>query len=329
MIHVLPDDLLGDERLAEIARGCGDPELVALNTTRLDGQRLDLAELATAAGTLPFLAEKRLVVVRRLLAQLEGRPAEGGAGDRRRGARSDQVQALLKCLDDLPSTTELVFVEETTSGRGPVHQAIVRLGGEILDSRPLRPEELREWAERRARAKGGLIQPEAAEALVTATGDDLRRLDGELDKLLTYADGDEVTAADVRLLVGEALDDNVFHLVDAIGLRDRRLALAKLRELLGSGAAVPYLLAMIARQVRLLIQVREALAVTSDSQTIASQIRIAPWQARNLVGQARRFALLDLERAHRRLLDADRAIKTGRLEGDAALDLLVAELAER
>ncbi len=331
MIHLLPDDFSGQERLAAIRAECGEPDLVALNTTQLDGQRLALDELEAAAGALPFLADRRLVIVRRLLGQLEPRPTEGAAGERRRSNRAGRAQALIDLLARVPPTTELVLLEPADAfpkPGNPIVQAIGRLGGEVLESRPLRPEEVAEWVVRRARAKGARLEPDAAVALAEST-DDLRRLDGEIDKLLTYADGATVTVADVRALVAEAQDENVFHLVDAIGRRDRRQALRLLRELLGAGAAVPYLLTMIARQFRLLLQTRELLAGGASQQEVAARLHVGGWQARNLADQARRFSLSDLERAYPRLLAADQAIKTGRLDGELALDLLVAELTNR
>ncbi len=78
MIHLLPDDFLGLERLGEIRLACGDPELVALNTSQLDGQRLGPEDLEATVAALPFLAEKRLVIVRRLAAQFEARARELG-----------------------------------------------------------------------------------------------------------------------------------------------------------------------------------------------------------------------------------------------------------
>lgn len=332
MIHLLPDDFFGGERLAEIRRGCGEPDLVALNTTQLDGQRLSLDELAAAVGAMPFLAEKRLVIVRRLVGQYEPRSSDGGSGERRRSSRAERAQALVEVLAQVPVTTELVLLEPAEAAvrsTNPICQAIAKLGGEVMESRQLRPEEVEEWVGRRVRAKGGRMRKDAVAALSAAAGDDLRRLDGEIDKLLIYADGAEVTLSDVRLLVSEAQDDNVFHLVDAIGRRDRRRALGLLRELLGSGTPVPYVLTMVARQFRLLLQTRELLAAGSDQREIAGQLRLGAWQARNLADQARRFSLGDLERAYPRLLATDQAIKTGRLEGGLALDLLVAELTGR
>ena len=334
MIHLLPDDFLGHERLAAIRATCGEPDLVTLNTSQLDGAKLGFGELVAAAGALPFLAERRLVVVRGYLAQAE--PRDGDASEKsekKRGARAERLQQLLEWLPTVPPTTELVFLESAVGAKGAagVAAAIAKLGGEVYQSRQLDAAQLADFATRRARAKGGSIRPDAADQLGVLVAGDLRRLDTELDKLLTYkvgADGEpaEIALADVRLLVGDGREQSIFELVDAVGSRDRRRALVLLRELFQSGAAAPYVLTMIVRQFRLLIQVREALASTNDQNRVADQLKMRPWQVRNLSGQARRFQMAELEVAYRSLLATDLAIKTGRLEPELAVELLVAEL---
>ncbi len=329
MIHLLPDDFHGNERLAEIRSSCGDPESVAINTTKLEGPRLPLDELVAAAAAMPFLADKRLVVVRKALGQPD---RQGEDGDRRRGRQHEALKAIAEWLPQVPPTTELVFLEEKVPPRNstnPVVQAIVRLGGEIFESPRLLPEAIQEWIIRRTAAKRGRIASDAAEMLAQTIGNDLGRIDQEIEKLITYAAGAEVTAADVRLLVTEAREENVFRLVDAIGMRDRRQALSVLHELLREGTPVQVMLAMVARQLRLLLQIRELQARTGDPGVIAGELGLRPWQVRNLGTQARRFAPGDLERAYHQLLGADQSIKTGRLEPEVAVDLLVADLTAR
>ena len=329
VIHLLPDDFHGIERLAEIRASCGDPESVAINTAKLEGPRLPLDELVAAAAAMPFLADKRLVVVRKLLAQSD---RQGEDGERRRGRQQEHLKTIADWLPQVPPTTELVFVEEKIPARNstnPVVQAIVRLGGEIFESPKLQPEAVQQWIVRRVAAKRGRISVDAAEVLAQTLGNDLGRIDQEIEKLITYAAGAEVAAADVRLLVTEAREENVFRLVDAIGMRDRRQALSVLHELLREGTPVQVMLAMVARQLRLLLQIRELQTRSSDQSMIAGELGLRPWQVRNLGTQARRFAPGDLERAYHQLLGTDQSIKTGRLEPEVAVDLLVADLTAR
>ena len=119
----------------------------------------------------------------------------------------------------------------------------------------------------------------------------------------------------------------VFDLVDALGRRDGQTAARTLHRLLDAGEHPLGLLAMVVRQFRLLIQVKELKAEGANPQTIAKTLGIHPFPARKLHTQATYFTGEQLEVVYRHLLDSDLAIKSGEIEADVALDLLVAGLA--
>ena len=111
---------------------------------------------------------------------------------------------------------------------------------------------LESWLRERTQAKGVGINPQAAALLLSLVGQDLRRLDQELEKLSAYVDyAHPIAPDDVRALVSGTLESNIFALVDALGLRQRRRGLAQLEQLLADpNAHELYVLAMIARQIR-------------------------------------------------------------------------------
>ncbi len=140
--------------------------------------------------------------------------------------------------------------------------------------------------------------------------------------------GDEraITAQDVELLVPYAGTANVFAMVDAIGRRDGRTALRLLHKLLDENAAPLYLLSMIVRQFRILIQVKELSAQGLASSTIAKRAGLHPFVAEKAGRQAMNFSMGQLEVIYVRLLETDLAIKTGQVDDVLALDTLVAAL---
>jgi DNA polymerase-3 subunit delta len=119
----------------------------------------------------------------------------------------------------------------------------------------------------------------------------------------------------------------VFDLVDALGRRDGRTAAQTLHRLLDAGEHPLGLLAMIVRQFRLLIQVKELKTEGANPQTIAKELGIHPFPARKLHNQAAYFTAAQLEAVYRHLLETDVGIKSGEIEAEVALDLLVAGLA--
>ena len=319
------DEFTRSETLADFKGRLGPPDTVDLNTTLLDGKRLTVAELHHSCDAVPFLADKRLVIVEGLLTRLTPRKGE---------ALSDTRQKLLDdlaaYLPQLPATTRLVLVEERSL---PSRHPILKLAredehGYVKEFACPRPKALPQWIRKRAQKHGGAVKARAAHRLAAIVGADLRLLDQEVAKLVTYR-GEEgaITEADVDLLVPYSQDAVIFDLVDALGRRDGSTAAETLHGLLDDGEHPLGLLGMIIRQFRLLIQVKTLKATGTTPREVADILGIHPFPARKLHNQATHFTLPQLEKVYRHLSETDLAIKTGRIDAEVALDLLVAGLA--
>jgi DNA polymerase-3 subunit delta len=183
MIYLLRDDLIGEERLAAVREGLGAPDLQSLNTTILDGQRLSLAELRSATEALPFLGNRRLVVVRRLFGTTSRTETSGDTAPSRRSSRTDdREQEFLSYFPSLPPTTDLVLIEDRDFRPDhPAAKLIAKLGGEVNLSGMPRWDQLTRWIEQRVRQKGAQIERDAAQDLSSFPMADLRQLDLTLD----------------------------------------------------------------------------------------------------------------------------------------------------
>ncbi len=340
-----PAELLRTEALAELAASVApDPELADLNTARFDGRIVTLAEMQNACDTLPFLAERRLVVVEGLLARLAGqgrgkaKPTDIPEAEPEEGlnvtpeAIKGQAKAFLAFLDHVPESTALVLLEEATaSGQGLRRlQELVRDGrARIFLAEKPRKNDLPDWIRARARRRRVSLEPAAVADLADFVGDDLRQLDQELIKLADYAPGRTITRADVRKLVAATRAASVFELVDALGLGEGPAAARLMQHALDIDGEQPLrLLGMIARQYRLLIQVKALQAQGARPPEIARNLNLGEWAVPRFQTQANRHSFPRLERAMERILAADEAIKTGKLGDREAMDMLLAELLE-
>ncbi|MCX6029658.1 MAG: DNA polymerase III subunit delta [Chloroflexi bacterium] len=343
-----PAELLRAEALAQI-RGqvADDPSLADLNTAQLNGRQVTVAELENACDALPFLAERRLVIVeglvRRLAAPVRSRKTAPEAGEGEDDEASEELapeltkaqgKALLAYLDHVPPTTELVLVEEDTIGGGTVLRRLMELQGEgkakvILCAKPRR-NELPDWIRARARLRKVKLDPSAVADLADFVGDELRQLDQELLKLADYAgDGRAITRADVRRLVPATRAASVFELADALGMGDAPTAARLMQHALDvDGEPALRLLAMIARQYRLLLQAKALQAQGARPADIGRTLEVAEWTVPKLLTQAGRHTFAALERAMGRILAADEAIKTGKMGDREAMDVLLAELTQ-
>lgn len=312
-------------QLATMKAKLGDPVTVALNTTELNGRRLTLDELISVCDAMPFLAEKRLVIVYNLAARFERK--KGTAED-----DAEQDPAFLEQFEEyvnsLPESTRLVLVEDgKIKDTNRIYKIVTKSDqGHLHEFAAPRPEDLNPWIAQHVEEKGGRIERAAVNALAAFVGSDLRLLDQEIDKLLTYAGPERaVTEQDVGLLVSYA-QANIFDMVDALGKRDTRRAMELMEQLLESGEHPLYLLRMIVRQFRILIQIKELLAKGTPVKDIQGLLRLHPYVVKKTTGQAANFSILQLEVIFKQLHEVDAAVKSGEMEPALALNLFVTEV---
>lgn len=313
-------------QLEEMKAKLGDPTTVALNTTEFSGRQLTLDELIFACDAIPFLGERRLVIVSDLATRFE-RDAKGGAG------RSEQdstfLQRFKEYISTLPDTTRLVLMESRKIKKANPISKIVSGSdhGYEEEFAPLRGRDLNDWIVQRAEDKGGRIEPPAVNLLATFVGGDLRLLDQEIEKLHTYVGGERpINVEDVERLVSYVQEANIFHMVDALGRRDTRRAMELLEQLLQGGRHPLYVLRMITRQFRILLQIKELRARGTLPADIASLLRLPFFVVEKSSRQASNFTFRQLEDIFRNLLELDAAIKSGEIEDRLALNLFVTEV---
>ncbi|KPL80553.1 hypothetical protein ADN00_01535 [Ornatilinea apprima] len=318
------------QKVNEAAQSLGDPGMADLNTARLDGRSVSEDEIHMAASSLPFLAERRLVILTHPLARLTSPAAR---------------ERFTRLLDSLPPTTAFYLLIEDTYRNKKVGGEWTVVWDVLKDSHWLMKwvastaqsvavsefrlptgAGMRAWVQQKAVELGGTFHPAAAQALADQIGNDTRVATLEIEKLLTYVDfARAVEEDDVLLLTSAAHQASVFDLVDALGQGDERAAMRLLQTLLEQEDPFS-VFGMIVRQFRLLLQAREVMDEGGGLDLIQKELGAARFVAEKMASQARRFSMKRLESVYHRLLDVDEAVKTSQMDFDLALDLLVSEV---
>jgi len=323
------DELSRSEALDKIKAKMGDPSMVSLNTTHLDGKKLSMSELRHACETIPFMTKRRLIIVEDLLVHIASRAGRG------EGVASKAFsKELLEYLPTLPESSALVFLESTSLGSKNV---FLSLAGKVKDKGYaheyplLSGGRLTDWIQKRVRRKGAQIEIAAARDLATHVGKGLRVMDQELEKLTTYVGHDGIiTTREVHLLVSPTWEATIFQMVDALGERRTRRALQFLHRLLDYHEPPLRILAMITRQFRMIMQYRQLRDEGRSTGQIQEIAGIRPRFVMDKVSrQAGNFSQPQLGDIYHRLLEVDQKIKTGRMDPVLALDLLVVEVSRR
>lgn len=257
--------------------------------------------MIAAANTLPFMSDRRLVILRN--------------ADKMNAAGLGAIAEY--AADPNPSTT-LVLVAEKIARNLKVYKAIDALGGVSEYKAPTSREYPKTVVEMFA-AKGKDVGLDAAEVLVRAVGNDLRRLSIEIDKVVAFTgERDRLSRADIEEVMSTTAPTSIFDYLDALGSRDCRGALRLLSELLGGGESIFMVHSMSLRHVRDLLRIRSLMDrpdASRSAEKLGEAIGLPPqrrWTAKNLVRQAERFTASELIDAVRDAAEAEAHMKTSR-----------------
>lgn len=289
-----------------------------LNISEFNDPKISPFEVLSAAQAMPFLSDKRLVIVHGMLDYLyrSGAPK----------AQKEQLKKLIQELPILPPSARLVFAESRTlPKRHPIYTLTAEDPSGYIKAFNA-PKNPARWLKTQAESYGVQFEPRALGALVSVIDSDLRRADNELYKLAAYVgEGGTIREQDVALLTTYVPETNIFDMVDAIGQRDGKLAMQLLHKKLDVDEVDPFqIFGMIVRQFRLLIMAREIIDRNGTMAEVVDVLGVHQYPAQKAHAQAKGFRMDQLQLIYQRLLELDVSVKTGKIEMVTGLDLFVA-----
>lgn len=310
-----PDDFTRNETIVALQAAMGDPSLADLNMTVLEGRDTTLGEIRHNTDSMPFMADKRLVVVKGYISAIKG--------------KSSEVEALVDYLGHVPATTDFVLVEtDILDKRSPVLKAAAAANATVTVFAGPNRNNLQGWVFNRVKDNGAQIDSSAAQLLGQLVGPNLHTLNSEIEKLTLYV-GDQrpIQRQDVELLVPYTEDAEDFGLANAIGQQNAQKAYDQLHKMLDEGKHPMAILGSVATQVRGLLEVKDMADRGMSAQEIAqSKNWKSDYAAKMRLREASRFSMARLEEILVMLLEIDLSIKTGRIDSLLALDTLIARL---
>lgn len=248
-----------------------------------------------AAQTAPFLGEKRLIVVRNFLKEQD----------------AEEQKRLGEMLKEVPETTTLVFLETAAPDKRTSFFKTLQKSCRLEEfTRPV-GDELTRWILKRTEEKGGKIDWATATLLGQLAGDDLFKLNGEIEKLIAYTNGEPITPPLMKTLIASNAQTTIFLLTDALGNRRAGEALKQFKLMAETGEPLQIIYTMLTRQVRLLIQILELKQQGKNGPQIAQELGIHPYAVKSIEPQVRNFSLEELTIMYGKLVRIDRRLKTG------------------
>ncbi|MGG1552654.1 DNA polymerase III subunit delta [Paenibacillus ferrarius] len=296
------------------------PEDREFAVSKFDLSEMPLAAVLDDAETLPFMVPRKLVIAKNALFFTGAKESTKLEHD------LDRLTGYLKAPAE---HTVIVFTVD--ADKLDERKKIVKALKEMEATVPflsLSPEETAGWVARQAAQLGFSFSGNAADNLILYTGGNLQALSAELEKIsLFVGHGGEATPDTIDQLVARSTEQNVFMLIeDIVNVRLDR-AFVILEELLKQREEPIKIASLIARQFRIMLQVKELAKQGYSQQQMASQIGLHPFAVKVAEGQARKYDMQRLSRIMGQLADLDLQMKSGKIDKVLGLELFLLGLA--
>ncbi len=290
------------------------PQAADFNLDVVDGEETEPFTVVSLAENLPFMAERRLVIVKNTpWFSAKGKARDGGERAEEDHKTGGKEAPLLDYLSNPSPSTCLVFMTGDAVDRRKKLFKAVGSAGQAIEFKALKPAEMVSWLAQKIKAAGKKIDPAAARALVEANGKlGLLNLENEAEKLLRYlGEEPEITLLDVRQVGVTNVEQNIFTVVDEAVAGHTSNALTGIRELLAMKEQPPKILAMLARQLRIAIQVDALVREGCPEREVAGKLGLHDFVVRKALHQARKSGSRKLEWALEQMAGIDADIKKG------------------
>lgn len=277
------------------------------------GNRLDIKSFAMQLRTPPFLSEKRLILIQR-----------SGLFASKSAMNDEQFTDLTEALKAIPDSSCVVFWEDKFDGRVKRNQTLIEeVGGLVVQFAKQDANTLLNWVRAWLQRERLEIELQACESLVDRCESDMRSLTQELSKLKQYCHYKNRVRIDltlVNLICRPDMRGSIFDLTDAISKGDSAEALRLLHLLWSNKEPSQIILTMLARHFKQLLCAHE----WAQSELVKG-LSVQPFVAKRLKEQQGRFTVSMLESLYDACYQADYGIKTGKMDDNLALEILLAQ----
>ncbi len=310
------ESYLMNEFIERLLEQLVQPEHREMAIVRFDTGETPLDNIIEEAETLPFLVPSKIVLVRDSVLFASGKESS---------RVEHRPESMLAYMGQPSETTVLIFMvphEKLDERKKLVKTA--KTNDSVIAFTPLQSEELLQWLLKRAGNQGRSMGSAAAEELLRRVGSDMQALAAETDKLCLHAgQGGTVTVESVQSLVPMAAEQNVFKLTEELAALRTSEAITLYYDLLKRREEPIKLMALLVRQFRNMLYVKELGSQGYSPQQMASQLGLHPYAVKITGEQARKFSQERLASMLSELADLDYAMKTGRVEKTLGLELFL------
>lgn len=287
---------LAFQKLQELRKNAGN------RVSTFESANFDFPQFLEKATATSLFNEEELIVLKGLLSE----------------KKKENSEKILKFLVKEQNDSNLVFWEEKTIKTGKLFK-FLQEKGQTFHFPKFNRRELKKWITQEFQNENYTLEIGVVDLMADWLGEDLWLVSSEIEKLKLYKDEvKKITTKDVATLSSIQTKGNIFELVDGLGYRNKKRTLSLLMQILKSGESPFLVWAMVVRQYRLLLQVKDLLERGKTQAEIVKELKLIPFVAGKILSQARQYQIPELQEIFIALLEIDTGMKLG---DDPALSL--------
>lgn len=298
-----------------------NPLFETLNYIHIDEKQSDFEDILNACETLPFMGDKKVVIVNDIEKMVEN-------------DNDDLSKKLSKYIEEIDNHVILILVDKrnnlkkTTS----IYKKAKKLD-KVVEFENLKGRDINSWVEDTAKKKSKTISSSNINYFLNKSayskyGSDknLYDIENEFSKVLAYSQDDEITRENIDMVLVKTLDNNIFNLLKNISDRNSYQALKSFGEICSLKEPVQKVVYMIIRHLRLLLIYKLYREKGYSENETRSKIKVSPYEFKNIAYQSRGFTQERLVTALEETLSLDIKQKTSSFDDKLALEILIVKL---
>ena len=302
------DSYRSKEKLEEIILGYKKVHKSGLNLIYIDAKELSFKDFYSNFKIASMFAEKKLIILKNVFLNVKFQ------------------EEFLENIKNLENLKDIVIVYENCAcdQRTKIFKSLQKYA-KCQEFDYLQPANLKKWASQKFEKNNVKINLDALDLLINFVKNDLWQMANEINKLSNYRKDSVVKKEDVELLVKPNIENDIFKTIDALASKNKKLALTLFHKHIDNGDFPLYLLSMVAYQFKNLLIIKD-LMETQPYAMIAKKSGLHPFVVQKSYYLCNQFSMDQLKKIYQKIFQADLDIKTGKIEAETALDLLLSEI---
>lgn len=318
------EEYLINECIGMLKNNYVDKSFEELNIATIEGREASFDKLMNACETLPFMSQKKIVLLNDVHIFFEREESTAGLD-------------IYKYLDTLGSHVCLILIDnlgelKKTSKLYKFYNK-KNLAVEFLK---LRGKDLNFWIEDKLKKYNKKISQANINYLIQRStyhsrniNSNLYYLENEIIKTISFSKADEVTKEDIDFVLAKSLDSNIFDLLSAVNRGDVDSSLSIFNEIYLSNEPIQKILFMITRQIRLILTYNIYKQRGYGERDIQEKLGVKPYEFSKISSQSKGFKIAELENSLNRILEVDKKVKTTSSNDKIEMEILLVSLSTK